>query len=115
MPSNKPIVQAMENPPKVLAPKPPKAQDKVIPIRSYATPQMKHRGDASSRKTIQDVSREIPIYPDPVYQSPPKPVKIPIPKIPGSLSDSDSEPNTDFEEKFSTSRGCNLENVPKTR
>ena len=64
---NKPIAQTMENPPNILAPKSPNAQDKVIPIPNYAIPQMKHRGDASLRKTIQDVSREIPIYPDPVY------------------------------------------------
>ena len=41
---------------------------------------------------------EIPIYPDPVYQPPPKPVKIPVPEILGSLSDIDPEMNTDFEE-----------------
>ena len=50
------------------------------------------------RKAIQDISREIPIYPDPVYRPPPKPVKTPIPKIPGSLSDIDPELNVDFEE-----------------
>ena len=59
---------------------------------------MFHRGDASSRKTMQNVSREIPIYPDPVYQSCPKQVKVPTPKIPGSLSNIDSELNTNFEE-----------------
>ena len=51
----------MEKQPKVLALKSPKAQDKVIPIPNYTIPQMKHGGDTSSRKTIQDVSREIPI------------------------------------------------------
>ena len=40
-------MQTMENPPKVLAPKSPKAQDKIIPIPSYTIPQIKHRGDAS--------------------------------------------------------------------
>ena len=40
------------------------------------------------RKTIQDIGREIPIYPDPVYRPPPKPVNVP-----GSLSDIDPEPN----------------------
>ena len=50
------------------------------------------------RKMIQDVAREIPIYTDPVYRPPPKPVKTPVPKIPGSLSDIDPELNTNFEE-----------------
>ena len=62
-----PIVQATEKQSEVLAPKPPKIQDKSVPIPYYATAQMKHRGYTSSRKTIQHVSREIPIYPDPVY------------------------------------------------
>ena len=31
IPVNKPIVQVMEHPPKILAPKSPKVQDKVIP------------------------------------------------------------------------------------
>ena len=88
----------MENPPNVLASKLPKAQDKVIPIPNYTIPQMKSRGDASSRKTIQDVSREIPLYPDPLYQPPPKPVKTSIPKIPGKLSDIVPGLNTNFEE-----------------
>ena len=47
---------------------------------------------------IQDVAREIPIYPDPVIRTPPKPVKTPIPKIPGSLPDIDPELNTDLED-----------------
>ena len=50
------------------------------------------------RKTIQDVSKEIPIYLDPGYRPPPKPVRTPIPKIPGILSDIDPELNTNFEE-----------------
>ena len=50
------------------------------------------------RKTTQDVSREIPIYPDPVYRSPPKPVKLPIPEVPRSLSDFDPEINMNFKE-----------------
>ena len=35
-----------------------------------------------TRKTILDVRREIPIYLDPTYRPPPKPVKLPIPKVP---------------------------------
>ena len=59
---NKPMVQTTESPSKVLAPKSPKTQNAFIP--SYIIPQMKSSGDASSRKSIQDVSREMSIYPD---------------------------------------------------
>ena len=58
----------MEKQPKVLDPDTPEIQDNVIPIQNYAILQMKYRGDTSSRKSIKDVSMEIPIYPDPVYQ-----------------------------------------------
>ena len=104
----------MENPPKALAPKSFKAQGVVILVPSYAIPQTKHRGDASSRKTIQDVSKEIPIYPDPVYQPPYKIEKIPVPEIPGSLSDIDSELNTNLEENSPFQEGVMSEMVPKT-
>ena len=74
--------------------------DKIIP--DYAIPHISSGDDSDSRmvtrKVIQDVSREIPIYPDPVYRFPLKPVKLPIPKIPRSLSDIDPEINMDFEE-----------------
>ena len=50
------------------------------------------------RKTIQDISREISIYPDLLYRPPPKPVKTTIPESPGSLSNIDPELITDFEE-----------------
>ena len=46
--NHKPVLQMTENPPKVLAPKSPIIQDKALPIPNYTTPQMKHRGDASS-------------------------------------------------------------------
>ena len=49
------------------------------------------------------------------FIDPPKPVKIPIPEIPGSLLDIDPELNTNFSGKFFISRGCDLGNVPKTR
>ena len=68
VPINKPIVQAMDKQSKILVPKPPIIQDKFVPIPNYAIPQMKHRGDVSSRKNIQDVSKEITIYPDSVYR-----------------------------------------------
>ena len=50
------------------------------------------------RKTIQDISREIPRYPDPIYRPPPKPTEIPIQSVPRNLSDLEPEINMDFEE-----------------
>ena len=96
IPINKPIAQTMKSPPNDFTPKSPKAQDTVIP--SCTVPQMKPRGDISSRKTIQYMSREIPIYPDPIYWPPPKPGKTRIPEIPGNLSDIDPEPSMDFKD-----------------
>ena len=61
------------------------------------------------RKATQNISRNIPIYPDLVYRPPPKPVKTPIPKIPGSLLDIDPELNTDFEENSPYQEGVILE------
>ena len=52
IPINKPIVQATEKQAKVLVPKSPKAQDKVIAIPNYTIPQIKHRDDTSSGKII---------------------------------------------------------------
>ena len=54
---------------------------------------------------IQDVARKFPIYPDPIYRPPPKPIKTPIPKNPGSLSDIDQEPNMDFDDNFPFQEG----------
>ena len=71
---NKPIAQAMEKQPKVLVPKTPKVQDKVVPIPNYTIPQIKSKDDLGSgmieRKAILDISREIPICPDPIYRPP---------------------------------------------
>ena len=50
------------------------------------------------RNIIQNVGREVPLYPDPVHRPPPKPIKTSIPEIPGSTSDIDTELNTDFED-----------------
>ena len=70
-------------------------------MQNYAIPHIKSKDDSGSRmverKAIQDVSREMPIYPDPVYRPLPKPVKTPITEIPGSLLDIDPEMNTNFE------------------
>ena len=90
-------------------PKSPNAQDRVVLVPNCAIPQMKHKDDTSSRKTKQDVNRVIPIYPGPVYQPLPKPVKIPIPDIPGSLSDIDPELNIIFEENSPFQEGVIME------
>ena len=46
---------------------------------------------------IQNVNREIPFYPDPVYRPHSQPVKTPVPKIPGGMG-INLELNMDFEE-----------------
>ena len=51
-------------------------------------------------RTIKNVGREIPIYPDPVYRPPPKPVKTSISDVPGCLSHIDQDVNTDFEDNL---------------
>ena len=63
----------------------------------------KRSGDNSSsrmvkRKTIQDISREIPMYPDPIYRPPPKPSEIPLQEVPRNLSDLDTDINMYFKE-----------------
>ena len=105
---SKPIVKLMEKPteqPKVVAKvlirENSRIHDKIIPIPDYAIPHTKSRDNSSSgmvkRKTIQDISSEIPMYPDPTYRPPPKPVNVCIPEVPRSLSDFDPEINMDFE------------------
>ena len=88
-------------------------QDKVVPIPNYAIPYIRSKDDSDSRiverKAIQDVSREIPIYPDPVYRPHPKSVKTSKSKIPGSLLDIDPELNADFEESSPFQDGVILE------
>ena len=87
---------------KVPVPESSRIHDKIVPIPDYAIPHTGSREDSSSimvkRKAIQDVSREILIYPDPTYRPPPKPVKLPIPEVPRSLSDLDPETNLPFQE-----------------
>ena len=79
----------------------PKTQGKVMTMPNFTIP-MQLRGDSSTKvigkMMIQDVAREIPIYTDPVYRPPPKPVKTSAPKIPGNLLDTDAELNTNFED-----------------
>ena len=48
---------------------------------------------------MQHISKDIPFYPNPVYQSPSKPVKIPMSKLPENM-DITPELNTDFEENL---------------
>ena len=43
------------------------------------------------RKTMQDISREIPMYPDSMYRPPPKPTEIPFQEIFRNLSDLDMD------------------------
>ena len=92
---NKPIVKSLVKPieqlkviSKVPVPESSRMHDKIIPIPDYAIPYASSGDDLSSRmvkrKSIQDVSREIPIHPDPTYRPPPKPIKLPISKVPRS-------------------------------
>ena len=111
-PMPKPIVQVMKKPieqPKAIMPETSKIWDKVIPIPNYTIPQIKYKDVSGSRmverKAIQDISRKIPIYPDPVYRPPPKPVKTHIPEIPGSLLHIDPDLNMDFEDNLSFQEG----------
>ena len=93
------LMQVKENP---ALPNTSNIQDIAVPIPYFATLQVKPKDDTSTkiidRKTIQDVGREILIYPDPVYRPPPKPVKTSIPNIPRSISDIDPELAIDFKD-----------------
>ena len=51
------------------------------PVQSLSNPSTK----AINRKMIQKTSKDIPSYQDPVYQPPPKPVKIPMPNFTGNM------------------------------
>ena len=59
-------------------PKASKVPNKIIP--DYTIPHIIPHYSGSrmvKKKAKQDVSKEIPIYPDPVFRPPPKPVKLP--------------------------------------
>ena len=96
----------MEKPveqPKVPVPETSRIHDKIMPVPDYAIPHIRSGDDAEfldwlKDKTIPDVSREIPIYQDPTYGPPPKPLELPIPKLPRSLLDFGPEINVDFKE-----------------
>ena len=76
--------------------------DKFIPVPDYIIPQTRSRHNSSSRmvkrKTIQNSSREIPTYPDPIDRLPPKPTEISLQEIPRKLTDLDRDINIEFEE-----------------
>ena len=76
---NKPIAKLIGKPteqPKVTTKDPiqdsSKIHDKITPIPDYAIPQTRSGDDLSSRmvkrKTIQDISKAILMYPDPIYR-----------------------------------------------
>ena len=78
--TSKPIAQYTEkSPTKIAAPNISKTKDMEIQIADYIIPSVTPKGDIGTkvidRKIIQNVTKEIPIYPDPVYRPPPKPVK----------------------------------------
>ena len=41
--------------------------------------------EAITRRMMQKISKDIPFHPDPGYQPPPMPVKIPMPEFPGKM------------------------------
>ena len=96
---NQPTAQLVKQPLKM--PEDSDVQNTMTKAPNFATP-VQSKGDSSAkvidRKIMQDTSKEITFYPDPVYRPPPKPVKMPIPKIPRSRSDTDPELNIYFED-----------------
>ena len=50
-----------------------------------------------NREMMQNISKDIPFYPDPTYRPPPKPVSIPMSEVSENI-DIDQELNTNFEE-----------------
>ena len=90
--------------------------DKVIPVPNYIIPQTRSGDDSISRtikrKTIQDISREIPAHTHPIYRPPPKPAEIPIQEIPRKLMDLANDINMDFKE-IPLSRRCYIRNLSK--
>ena len=74
---------------KVPIPESPRIHDKIIPIPDYAIPQTRSVDESGSRmvrrKTMQDISREIPMYPAPMYRPPHKPTEIPLQEVPRNV------------------------------
>ena len=63
------------------------------PVQSISN----HSMEMINRSTMQKISKDIPFHPDPIYTSPPKPVRIPMSEVPENI-DINLELNTDFEE-----------------
>ena len=96
---DKPIIQMVEKPisqqpqniiwpkttSKVSVPDSSQLQDKFILVPDYVIPQTRYDDDSNSirikRKTMQDISREILAYADPIYRSPPNQLKYPSRKF----------------------------------
>ena len=55
--------------------------------------------EAINRRMMQQISKDSPFYSNPVYRLPPKPIKIPVSKLPENI-DIDPEFNMDFEENL---------------
>ena len=87
---------------KVLVPESSQINDKFIPVPDYVIP-ITISGDDSSfewykGKIMQNISRDIQMYPNPIYRHPPKPTEILLQEIPRKLMDLDVDINKDFEE-----------------
>ena len=77
-----------------------KIEKQVINIPNFTTPVqsiINPSTEAIHRGTMQKISKDIPFYPDPVYQPSPKPVKYPCQNSQEKM-DINPELNTDFEE-----------------
>ena len=80
---------------KVPVPDSSQIHDKFIPVPDYIIPITRSRDDSNSRmvkrKTIQDISWDIPTYSDPIYRPPPEPIEMPLQEIPRKLMDLDMD------------------------
>ena len=63
------------------------------PVQSISNPSM----EVINRRMMQKITKHIPLYPDPTYRPPPKPVQIPILEVSENI-DINPELNTNFEE-----------------
>ena len=73
------------------------------PIQSISNSSM----EAISRRTMQQISKDIPFYSNPVYRPPSKPINIPMSELPENIG-INPELNMDFEEKLSIPRRSNI-------
>ena len=113
IPINKPVVQAMEKHQKSKHPSHLKHRIKLYQYQIMQFLKWNIGGDTGSRKTIEDVSKEIPIYPDPVYWPPPKPEKNTYMWDSWKLIRHWPRIEYWFWRKFSISRGYNIRNIPR--